>query len=306
MTTTIRRLGRGLGGLLQRTELDEAGAAPAATPAAPEAAAARPADPAPKPAPQSLPVRDIRPNPFQPRRAFDDAALSELQASIAEHGVLQPIVVRRAPGGYEVVAGERRLRAATALGLAQIPAVLREVDDAGMQTLALVENVQREDLNAIEKARALKAMMAMQGLTQDAVAARVGKDRATVANLLRLLELPEEVRGLVEEGKLAGSQARAVLLATGDANRVRLARLAAERGMSVRDVERLARLVSAKPSGGKARRGSDPFVADLEDRLRRALSTRVTIEAKRKGGVIHVEYADAEQLDAILEKMGAA
>jgi ParB family transcriptional regulator, chromosome partitioning protein len=303
MSTTIRRLGRGLGGLLQRTE----GTAPDAAPTAPPASSASPmsAPPAPRgAAPGTLPVEDIRPNPYQPRRVFDDGALSELKASIAEHGVLQPIVVRRAPGGYEVVAGERRLRAVTALGTSQIPAVVRDVDDAGMQTLALVENVQREDLNAIEKARALKAMMATQGLTQDEVAARVGKDRATIANLLRLLELPEEVRAMVEDGRLSGSQARAVLLAGGDANRTRLARMAAERGLSVRDVERLARLVSAKPSGKKAT-PVNPFVADIEDRLRRALSAKVTIDARRRGGTIHVEYADAAQLDGLLEKMGA-
>jgi ParB family chromosome partitioning protein len=172
-----------------------------------------------------------------------------------------------------------------------------------MQTLALVENLQREDLNAIEKARALKAMMTSQGLTQDEVASRVGKDRATIANLLRLLDLPEEVRSMVEDGRLSGSQARAVLLAVGDASRIRLAKTAAERQLSVRDVERLARLVSAKP--GKARRATDPFVADLEDRLRRALSAKVTIEARRKGGTIRIEYADSAQLDAILEKVGA-
>jgi ParB family chromosome partitioning protein len=255
--------------------------------------------------PEPVRVADVRPNPYQPRRAFDEAALADLRASIAEHGVLQPIVVRRGPDGFELVAGERRLRACAALGLPTIPAVVREVDDAGMQTLALVENLQREDLNALEKARALRAMMSAQGLTQEEVSARIGKDRATVANLLRLLDLPDEVKALVEAGRLSGSQARAVLLAAGEANRTRLARLAAERDLSVRDVERLARLSSPK-TGSRPRATANPFVADLEDRLRKALSAKVTIEVRRKGGTIHVEYHDAEQLDALLEKMGAA
>jgi ParB family chromosome partitioning protein len=320
MTTTIRRLGRGLGGLLQRTELeptpgagpapapaalDDPGAPRAAAPAAsPPSAPVASASPASADSGSAIRVEDVRPNPYQPRRAFDEAALADLRSSIAEHGVLQPIVVRRSAGGYELVAGERRLRACASLGLPTIPAVVREVDDAGMQTLALVENLQREDLNALEKARALRAMMTEQRLTQEEVSSRIGKDRATVANFLRLLDLPEEVKTLVEQGRLSGSQARAVLLAVGETQRTRLARLAADRDLSVRDVERLARLASPKGST-RARPASNPFVADLEDRLRKALSAKVTIEARRKGGTIHVEYHDAEQLDALLEKMGA-
>ena len=160
-----KRLGRGLGGLLQSTVPE------------PTAEEVRSSD--------SLPVEEVRTNPYQPRRNFDEAALAELKASIAEHGVLQPIVVRRGPQGYELVAGERRLRAAKALGLDRIPAVVRSVDDAAMQTLALVENLQREDLGPLEKARALRAMMSTQGLTQEGVADRVAKDRTTIANLMR-------------------------------------------------------------------------------------------------------------------------
>jgi ParB family chromosome partitioning protein len=183
--------------------------------------------------------------------------------------------------------------------------VIREVDDAGMQTLALVENLQREDLNPIEKARALKAMMGALGLTQEAVAARVGKDRVTIANLVRILDLPEEVRGLIEEGKLSAGQARTILQVQTDAKRIQLARLAVERDLSVRDIERLARL-----SGGGRKRETreprDPFVADLEDRIRRALSAKVRVKSKRRGGVIEIEYADAAELDALLERIGAA
>jgi ParB family chromosome partitioning protein len=277
-----RRLGRGLGGLLQST-VD--------APATPEELRAA----------SDLPITDLRPNPYQPRRVFDDAALQDLRASIAEHGLLQPIVVRRAPGGYEVIAGERRLRACKALGLERIPAIVREVDDAGMQTLALVENLQREDLNPLEMARALKAIMLTQGLTQEVVAGRVGKDRATIANLLRLLELPEDVRSLLDEGRLSFGQARAVLQVTGDTKRSQLARLAAERELSVREVERIARLTpGARPRSTKA---VDPFLADLEQRLRVALGTKVRVSRKGKGGAIEIPYQDSAHLDDLLEKL---
>jgi ParB family chromosome partitioning protein len=285
MNVPGRRLGRGLGGLIQSTVPE------------PTAEEVRSAD--------ALPVAEIRPNPYQPRKRFDPAALEDLKASIREHGVLQPIVVRRGAVGYEVVAGERRLRACRDLGLERIPAVVRAVDDAGMQTLALVENVQREDLNPLEKARAVKAMMATLNLTQEAVAEKVGKDRATVANLVRILELPEEARALVEEGRLSASQARAILQVQGETKRLQLARLAAERDLSVREIERIARLTPGSAQRAP-RPAGDPFVADLEDRIRRALSAKVRVKAKRKGGVIEIEYSDAAELDALLERMGAA
>ena len=251
---------------------------------------------------ESVSLVDVRPNPFQPRSAFNEASLEELKGSIREHGVLQPIVVRRGAGGFEIVAGERRVRACRSLGMDRIPAVIREVDDAGMQTLALVENLQREDLNPLEKAKAMRAMMGAQALTQEAVASRVGKDRATIANLLRLLELPEEVKDLVQGGRLSAGQARAVLQAQGDARRIQLARLAVEREFSVREVERYARL----SGGGPERRRApvrDAFLEDIEARLRRTLSARVRVRAKGKGGVIEIGYRDAGDLDAILERM---
>jgi ParB family chromosome partitioning protein len=283
-----KRLGRGLGGLLQST----VPGAPAAPEVTPEEGRS----------PDSVALTDVRPNPYQPRTQFDPTALEELKASIREHGVLQPIVVRRGGGGFEIVAGERRVRACRALGLERIPAVVREVDDAGMQTLALVENLQREDLNPIEKAKGIRAMMTAQSLTQEAVAARVGKDRATLANLLRLLELPEDVRVWVEEGKLSAGQAKAILQAQGDARRRQLAQWAVDRGLSVRDVERLSRLTAG--GGVRAgRKGRDPFLADIEARIRRSLSAKVAVRAKGRGGVIEIDYADAAELDALLERM---
>lgn len=285
MTVPPRRLGRGLGGLLQST---------VAEPTAEEAKAA-----------DTLPVDAIRANPYQPRRHFDEGALEELKASIAEHGLLQPIVVRRGPtGGYEIVAGERRFRASRALGHTQIRAIVRDVDDTGMQTLALVENLQRADLNPLEKARALKAMMTSQGLTQEGVAARVGKDRATIANFLRLLELPEDVRLLVEEGRLTTGQAKAILQIPTDGRRSQAAALAVEKQWSSREIERFAQL----SPGAKRRppKATDPFLRDLEDRLRRALSTAVRVRARGKGGTIEIDYADPIGLDALLDRLGAS
>jgi ParB family chromosome partitioning protein len=244
-------------------------------------------------------VAAIRANPFQPRTTFREDALEELKASIRAHGLIQPIVVRRSPTGYEVLAGERRLRAAQALGLTEIPAVVRDATDEEMQTLALVENLQREDLNAIEQARALRAMMSNFGLTQEHVAERVGKARTTIANVVRLLELPGEIQRMVEEGLLSGAHARALLAVKGDERRAILAKACAQEGLSVREVERRA---AAGPTIGKRRRGStDPFVADLEDRIRKALSAPVKIRSGRKGGAIEIRYHDATDLDRLLE-----
>ena len=282
--TLGKRLGRGLGGLLQSTVAE------------PTADELRSSD--------SLAVSEIRTNPYQPRRHFDEAALAELQASITEHGVLQPIVVRRTPHGFELVAGERRLRAAKAAGLERVPAVVRVVDDAAMQTLALVENLQREDLGPLEKARALRSMMTSQALTQEAVADRVSKDRATIANFLRLLELPSDVQELLEQGKLSAGQAKAILQVSGDARRSELARATVAGGLSVREVERLARLAPGarrKLSGGAS---ADPFLADLENRIRATLSAKVSVRKKGRGGVIEIQYGDPSQLDAILTRMG--
>ena len=284
MNIPPRRLGRGLGGLLQSTVPE---------PSAEEVKAA-----------DELPVEQIRANPYKPRRNFDPGALEELRASIQEHGLLQPIVVRKGPaGGYEIVAGERRFRASKLLGNTTVRAIVRDVDDAGMQTLALVENLQRSDLNPLEKARALKAMMGAQGLTQEGVASRVGKDRTTVANLLRLLELPEDVRVLLEDERLTAGQAKAILQIQGDTRRSQAAALAVEKAWSSREIERFAQLTpGAKRRPAKA---ADPFLRDIEERLRRALSAAVRVKARGKAGTIEIDYADPVQLDAILDRLGA-
>jgi ParB family chromosome partitioning protein len=288
-----KRLGRGLSGLLHRTD-DVQGLVPPTPPAAP------PPPPAPDAA-RRIPIAALRPNPYQPRTAFREEALGELKESIRLHGILQPIVVRRSPTGFEVVAGERRLRAAQALGWLDVPAVVRDATDEEMQTLALVENLQREDLNALEQARSLRAMMANFGLTQEDVAQRVGKARTTIANIVRLLDLPPAVQKLVEEGALSGAHARAMLAVKGDERRILLARACVQEGLSVREVERRAALGAGPAGGGGGGRKRDPFLADLEERLRRALSAEVSLAARGKGGEIRIRYRDPGELDRLLE-----
>jgi ParB family transcriptional regulator, chromosome partitioning protein len=255
-----------------------------------------------------LAVGDIRPNPFQPRRDVDPAALEELQASIRQAGLLQPVVVRALPdgAGYELIAGERRLRACQALGWARIPAVKRAVDDRTVLTLALVENLQRDDLSPVDEARGYERLIAEFGLGQQDVAAAVGRDRSTVANALRLLKLPAAVLGLLHEGALSVGHARALLALDDPQAAATLAREAVRQGFSVRDVEDRVR-------GGRAplRRprlkhgvGRAPEVRRVEDALRRRLGTdvRVTLRAKGKGQ-IHVAFYSNEDLARVLELM---
>ena len=284
-------LGRGLSGLINRTDAETPPSRTAPPTAAPPAVG-----------PATVPVAVVRANPFQPRKTFAAEELADLVASIREVGVLQPIVVRPgAPSGFELIAGERRLRAAREAGLEEIPAVVRQATDEEMQLLALVENLQRVDLNALEKARALQSLMQNLGLTQDAVAARVGKARTTIANLVRLLDLPREVQALVEGGQLAGAHARAVLAAKGRDQRVRLARAAAEAGWSVREIERRAKGGSSPPKRRAPAATEDVYLQDVGERLQRALGTRTRIRARGSGGVIEIQYHDASDLDRILD-----
>ncbi|MDJ0523487.1 MAG: ParB/RepB/Spo0J family partition protein [Planctomycetota bacterium] len=303
-----KRLGRGLSGLIKSSEpktlppsRTEPPAAPTDTPAPGSAAGAPVAQPV-APGIRELPVDEIQPNPFQPRSEFAEDDLEELKASIAEHGVLQPVVVRRGGVAFELIAGERRLRAVKALGWSSIPALVRPAEDEEMQTLALVENLQRVDLNAIEKAKALKAMMRNFGLTQDEVAARVGKARTSISNLVRLLDLPGVIQDLVTSGQLSGSQARAVLLAHGTERRIALAQRAARDGLTVRKIEALAK---AERSGEMDEKPEDPYVKDLEVRMQQALGTRVQLKPRGRGGSITIGYHDANELDRLLELFGA-
>ena len=252
----------------------------------------------------SLPIEAVERNPDQPRKRFEEERLDELAASIREHGVVEPILVRREGGKYRIVAGERRWRAAQRAGLREVPAVLREASDREAFELALVENLQREDLNAIEQAEAYQVLLSDHGLTQEAVAKRVGKDRSSVANALRLLRLPEEVRDAVRDGRLDMGHARA-LLGLSDAEALRrLAQRAIREGLSVRATEALVRALGRRER--KRPISSDGAgVRDLVSRLQRRLGARCRVVQKTpSSGRLEVEYTSLEELDGILGKIG--
>lgn len=253
-------------------------------------------------------LRRIKPNPFQPRREFDPEALAELQASIRENGLLQPLVVRPAGNnGFELVAGERRLRALTGLKQTSAPAIVRELSDEQMLLLALVENLQREELNAIEEAVAYQRLIDGFGLTQSEVASRVGRSRSTVANSLRLLTLPQEVQELVGSGELTAGHARAVLSLDEDLDRVSLAREIATRGLSVREAERRARGDGGRNrgAGGKSTaRREDPVARRAATALARYFGTDVKVRLKGKAaGEIRIPFHDAEDFERIIRRL---
>jgi ParB family chromosome partitioning protein len=288
-------LGRGLAALIP-------GAAPPTAPV--PTAAARASDGL-----RTIAIEDVHPSPGQPRKTFDDARLDELAASIKAQGIIQPLVVRlREAGGYELIAGERRWRAAQRAGLHEVPAVVRDVAEKRAFEMALVENLQREDLNPIEEAQGFERLIDEFGYTQEALAARVGKDRSTVANALRLLRLPTSVRGLVTEGRLQMGHARALLgLERADAIE-RLARRVVARELSVRQVEALVkRERDDAASGGKAPAASTAPSAsarDLAERLTRALGTRVRVVESGPGkGHLEISYHSLDQLDAVLARI---
>lgn len=281
-------LGRGLEALLH----------PIAS--APELAAPDPA--LPSQAVRLISLASIRPNPFQPRKSFADSGLDEMAASIRESGVLQPVLLRPLPQGeYQLIAGERRWRAAQRAGLSEIPALVKPLSDEQALELAIVENLQREDLNPMDQARAFQQLASTFRLTQEQIAARTGKDRATVANFLRLLKLEPEVQTLVEEGRLSMGHARALLAAEGDAQRL-LATRVAEQGWSVRQVERAlaGRAQTASPAEKPPR---DPNVRAAEDELCRALGTKISIKDHNNSGVIKIEYVGLSEFQRIYERL---
>ncbi|UAK24657.1 ParB/RepB/Spo0J family partition protein [Sphingomonas nostoxanthinifaciens] len=252
----------------------------------------------------TLPVGQLVPNPDQPRRHFDPEALDELAASLSSRGLIQPIVVRPRKGSYEIVAGERRWRAAQRAGLHQVPVIVRQLDDAETIELAIVENVQRRDLNAIEEAQAYQRLSAEYGHTQEALARIVGKSRSHIANLLRLLELPEPVREAVAMGRLSMGHARALVSAPDPAA---LAQEAERRGLSVRETEALAR--GEKPARERTRsapieyKGSDADTAMLERQLGDQLGLKVGIAHSPKGGTLTISYATLDQLDMLCQRL---
>lgn len=248
-----------------------------------------------------LPVDNLEPNPFQPRTRIRAEQLAELAASIRESGIVQPILVRPHAGRYQIIAGERRWRAAQHLGLATVPVSIRAVDDEQLLELALVENIQREELSVLEEAQAFERLHQEFRLTQEQIARRVGRERSTVANTLRLLRLPREVRELLGEGRLDAGHARALLALERAEDQLALARETARRGLSVREVEsRVARLRTPRTPRAV---GRDANTRAAEERLRAALGTRVAIRRRGKGGVLHVEFKSEAELQRLFELM---
>jgi ParB family transcriptional regulator, chromosome partitioning protein len=258
------------------------------------------------PAPTEIPVARIERNPYQPRTAFERASLEDLAASITVHGVLQPILVTETLDGYRLIAGERRLRAAQLAGLERIPAVVRQSADGDQLELALVENLQRTDLNAFEEARAYRQLVDDFGLTHDEVARRVGKARSTVANTLRLLELDPSVLESLGAGRISEGHGRA-LLGLSPAQQRELLALIEARGLSVRQVEELARRLrdasGATATTGRPAQTADTELERVEGDLRRALGTKVRMARSRKGGRIIIEWYGDEELARLYERL---
>ena len=246
-------------------------------------------------------IDDIRPNSSQPRKTFDEEKLAELAASIERHGVIQPVVLRRLDVGYELVAGERRWRAARMAGLKEIPCIVKELSDEENMLLAIIENMQREDLNPIEEAEGLKQMIDSYGLTQEQVSYSIGKSRPYITNSLRLLKLPGRVQELTAEGKITVGHARALAAVKSQQKQIDLAVRAAKEGLSVRQIEALAREAKA-PAAKPAKKKTKP--ADekrVEEDLRSVLGTKVNLNRKGKKGKIEIEFYSAEELERLIE-----
>lgn len=253
---------------------------------------------------QPVPIELLRPSPLQPRRHFDQGELETLAESIRERGILQPLLVRPCSGSadYEIVAGERRWRAAQLAGLHEVPAVIRELSDRDTLELALIENLQRADLSALDEAQAFRRLVDEFGHTQEEVATAIGRSRSHVANTLRLLALPAAVQAMVGAGELSAGHARALI---GSADAEKLARLVVERGLNVRETEALVRQEAARPRQPRSSDGAgDPHVKELAERLTSNLGLEVGIRAKGDGGLLTIRYHDLGQLDGLIRRLG--
>ncbi len=276
-------LGRGLGALIpQKGE----GAAPAHTPGF-----------------AHLPIEQISPNPYQPRKTFNEASIEELARSVREHGIVQPLVVTRAGDRYKLIAGVPLYRAAPRAGLRTVPVVIKEMMKQGdALQIALIENIQREDLNPMEEAQAYHQLHQEFGLTQEEISRRVGKERSTVANFLRLLKLPETVKKLLASGQLSMGHARALLAVDSSKKQEALAERVVRRALSVRQTEMLAS-ESGQKGSEKKEKEKDVFTRDAEERLTRVLRTKVDIDRKRRGGVIHIRFSSEDDLIRIYDDL---
>jgi len=286
-----KALGRGLEALI-----------PTSTAIATESADAR--QPAQAAGVQQIPIEMVAANPFQPRTRFNETALQELTDSIKANGILQPVILRRTPtDGYELVAGERRLRAAKLAGLDAVPAIVREIDDRRMMELALIENIQREDLNPIDEARAFHALIQTVGLTHDEISERVGKQRSSITNSLRLLGLPPEVMDMVSRGTLSAGHGRALLGLETSGDQLATARYVTSKGFSVRRTEALInrklRRQHTRPRSNKSN-----GLEEWQNKLQSQFATRVAVRPGRKGGRVEFEYYSQEDLERLLEAWG--
>jgi len=246
-------------------------------------------------------IDKIVPNEYQPRKVFNDEKMKELAASIKEQGVIQPVIVHRTGSGYQLIAGERRWRASRLAGLKTIPALVKEATKREFLEMALIENIQREDLNPLEAAEAYKRLQDEFKLTQEDLAKRVGKERSTVTNFLRLLGLPKEIKQELATGALSMGHAKAVLSLERVRDQMQTAVMIVKKGLSVREAEALAARLKNPPKEKKARLSHE--LKSVEEKLKRALGTKVSITAKSKGGRIVIEYYSAEELDRIIDKI---
>jgi len=288
-------LGRGMAALLSNAPPPSS-----ALPIAPQTGPGRPV--------LALPIEAVERNPDQPRRRFDEEKLSELAASIREHGVIEPILVRREGQSFRILTGERRWRAAQRAGLKEVPAIVREASDREAFELALVENLQREDLNAVEEAEAFQILLTDHSLTQEEIAKRVGKERSTVANALRLLKLPAPVREAVREGQLEMGHARALLGLEGEEAIRKAAERAVREQLSVRATEALVRSLTTKAPmrRSRGRKEDTAAIRDLAQRLQRRLGAKCRVLPRSSvAGKLEIDYSSLDELDGILAKIGA-
>jgi len=251
---------------------------------------------------REVPVDAIRPNPWQPRTNFDEHELEELAQSIREHGVLQPVLVsQRSDGTFQLITGERRWRAVQLAGMSTVPAMVKEVTPQASLELALVENIQRRDLNPLEEAHAFRTLLDEHGLTQEQLGQRIGKSRVAITNTLRLLGLPEPVREALASGSLTEGHARAILMANGEPQRLRLLERVLEQHLSVRETEALAREMNARAVREPTEVRADPDVERLEDAFRQALGTRVRLVKGRRGGRLVITFFSDDELNGLYE-----
>ncbi|MFO7151996.1 MAG: ParB/RepB/Spo0J family partition protein [Bacillota bacterium] len=252
---------------------------------------------------QEIEIDKIRPNDRQPRKNFDEEKIKELASSIKEHGVLQPVILRKISGGYELVAGERRWRAAKLAGIKKIPAVVKDLTDAEVMQIALIENLQREDLTPLEEALAYKKLMEEFGMTQEELATRIGKSRSQIANTVRLLNLEEEIQEMINQGKITAGHARALLSVPDAKERIKLAKRIAEENYSVRETEEMTKVLSVKAGrgAGKKKEEINPALIHVTEQLQKALGTKVKIKGSEKRGKIEIDFYSEDELERIIE-----